>query len=113
MYDEVESKEYQYEVWRQNNEISWQVKTKKLQSVCGRNRKNRRYWIDLTESIKPDYVIDGNPAYTAINFPKRIKISKEYGNTVYDVVADFSTEGKDTVLKQFKKLILSDQNWPL
>ena len=55
-------------------------------------------------------MIDGNPAYTAINFPKRIKISKEYGNTVYDVVADFSTEGKDTVLKQFKKLILSDQN---
>lgn len=66
--------------------------------------------IDLTESIKPDYVIDGNPAYTAINFPKRIKFSEEYGNTVYDVVADFSTEGKDTVLKQFKKLILSDQN---
>ena len=32
------------------------------------------------------------------------------GNTVYDVVADFSTEGKDTVLKQFQKLILSDQN---
>ena len=66
--------------------------------------------IDLTESVKPDYVIDGNPAYTAINFPKRIKFSKEYGNTVYDVVADFSTEGKDTILKQFQKLILSDQN---
>ena len=66
--------------------------------------------IDLTESVKPDLVIDGNPAYTVINFPKKIKISKEYGNTVYDVVADFSAEGKDTILKQFQKLILSDQN---
>ena len=66
--------------------------------------------IDLTESVKPDYVIDDNPAYTAINFPKRIKFSKEYGNTAYDVTADFSSEGKDTVLKQFQKLILSDQN---
>lgn len=65
--------------------------------------------IDLTESVKPDLVIDGNPAYTVINFPKRIKFSKEYGNTVYDVIADFSTEGKDTILKQFQKLILSDQ----
>lgn len=66
--------------------------------------------IDLTESVKPDLVIDGNPAYTAINFPKRIIFSKEFGNTVYDVVADFSTEGKEPVLKQFQKLILSDQN---
>lgn len=66
--------------------------------------------IDLTESVKPDLVIDGNPAYTVVNFPKKIKISKEYGNTVYDVVADFSAEGKDTILKQFQKLILSDQN---
>lgn len=65
--------------------------------------------IDLTESVKPDLVIDGNPAYTVVNFPKKIKISKEYGNTVYDVIADFSDEGKDTILKQFQKLILSDQ----
>lgn len=66
--------------------------------------------IDLTESVNPDLVIDGNLAYTVINFPKRIKFSKEYGNTVYDVVANFSSEGKETVLKQFQKLILSDQN---
>ena len=66
--------------------------------------------IDLTECVKPDLVIYGNPAYTVVNFPKRIKISKEYGNTVYDVVADFSAEGKDTILKQIQKLILSDQN---
>lgn len=65
--------------------------------------------INLT-SVKPDLVIDGNPAYTVINFPKRIKLSKEYGNTVYDVVADFSEDSKESVLKQFQKLILSDQN---
>lgn len=66
--------------------------------------------IDLTESVKPDLVIDGNPAYTVVNFPKQITLSKEYGNTDYDIVAEFSPEGKDTVLKQFQKLILSDQN---
>ena len=66
--------------------------------------------IELTESVKPDLLIDGSPAYAVVNFPKRIKISKEYGNTVYDVVADFSTEGKDTKLKQLHKLTLSDQN---
>lgn len=78
--------------------------------VEGTGRIEDSETINLTESVNPDLVIDGNPAYTAINFPKRIKFSKEYGNTVYDVVADFSSEGKDTILKQFQKLILSDQN---
>lgn len=78
--------------------------------VEGTGRIEDNESIDFTESVKPDLVIDGNPAYSVVNFPKRIKFSKEYGNTVYDVVADFSTEGKDTILKQFQKLILSDQN---
>ena len=78
--------------------------------VEGTGRIEDNESIDFTESVKPDLVIDGNPAYSVVNFPKRIKFSKEYGNTVYDVVADFSTEGKEPVLKQFQKLILSDQN---
>lgn len=67
--------------------------------------------IDLAEDVAPDMMIDGQPTYLIGNsIPSRIKFSKEYGNTVYDIVADFSAEGKETVLKQFQKLILSDQN---
>lgn len=66
--------------------------------------------IDLAEEVVPDIVVDGQPGYKIGGNPYCINFSKEYGNTVYDVVADFSAEGKDTVLKQFQKLILSDQN---
>ncbi|WP_407383521.1 hypothetical protein [Ruminococcus sp.] len=67
--------------------------------------------IDLAEEVAPDMMIDGQPAYLiGGSIPSRIKFSKEYGNTVYDVVADFSSEGKDTILKQFQKLILSNRN---
>ena len=67
--------------------------------------------IDLTEEVMPDRVIDGQLAYMIGNsIPSRIKFSKEYGNTVYDVVADFSEEGKESILKQFKKIILSDKH---
>lgn len=64
--------------------------------------------INLAEEVAPDIVVDGQPGYKIGSNPYRIKFSKEKGNTVYDVVADFSSEGKDTVLKQFQKLILSD-----
>lgn len=67
--------------------------------------------IDLAEEVAPDMMIDGQPAYVIGNsIPSRIKFSKEYGNTVYDVVADFSADGKETVLNQFKKTILSDKH---
>ena len=67
--------------------------------------------IDLAQEVMPDRVIDGQPAYMIGNsIPSRIKFSKEYGNTVYDVVADFSAEGKETVLNQFKKIILPDKH---
>lgn len=66
--------------------------------------------IDLAEEVAPDIVVDGHPGYKIGGNLSHIKFSKEYGNTVYDVTADFSSEGKDTVLKQFQKLILSDQN---
>ena len=55
--------------------------------------------IDLAQEVMPDRVIDGQPAYMIGNsIPSRIKFSKEYGNTVYDVVADFSAEGKENMI---------------
>lgn len=66
--------------------------------------------IDLAEEVAPDIVIDGQPGYKIGSNPYRIKFSKEYRNTVYDVLTEFSEDGKESVLKQFQKLILSDQN---
>lgn len=67
--------------------------------------------IDLSEEVTPNMMINGQPAYTIGNSnPSRIKFSKEYSNTVYDVIADFSAEGKETILNQFKKIILSDKD---
>ena len=40
---------------------------------------------------------------------KRVKISKKIGKTVYDVTANFNLEGKETILQQFKDLILSTE----
>ncbi len=66
--------------------------------------------IDLAEKVAPDIVVDSQPGYKIGSNPYRIKFSKEKGNTMYDVVADFSEDGKESMLKQFQKLILSDQN---
>ena len=79
--------------------------------IEGSGRVDDSKSIDLAEEVMPDMMIDGQPAYAIGNsIPRRIKFSKEYGNTVYDVIADFSSEGKETVLNQFKKIILSDKD---
>ena len=41
---------------------------------------------------------------------ERGKVIAYHGYTVYDVSADFSLEGKETLLNQFKKLILSTKS---
>ena len=66
--------------------------------------------IDLAEEVVPYIVVDGQPGFKIGGNQYRIKFSVEKGNTVYDVLADFSEDGKESMLKQFQKLILSDQN---
>ena len=79
--------------------------------ISGTGRVDDSKPIDLSEEVAPDIVIDGQPGYNIeYSIPTRIKFSKEYGNVVYDVLADFSVEGKETVLNQFKKIILSDKD---
>lgn len=39
--------------------------------------------------------------------PKQVGFSKEICGTIYDVTANFDVNGKDSVLGQFKKLLLS------
>ena len=48
-------------------------------------------------------VIKNNAAEAA---PQQIAFSIEENNTVYDVRADFTLEGKESLLTQLKKLIL-------
>ncbi|MBO5495292.1 MAG: hypothetical protein J5964_06195 [Eubacterium sp.] len=43
---------------------------------------------------------------SAVEAPQQIAFSIEDKNTVYDVSADFSLEGKESLLTQLKKLIL-------
>ena len=76
--------------------------------IEGPGRVDNSKPIDLAEEVAPDIVVDGQPGYKICGNLGHIKFSIEKGNTVYDVVADFSTEGKETVLKKFQKLILSD-----
>ena len=41
--------------------------------------------------------------------PKKICFSKKIGGTIYDVTANFDIEGKETILQQFKALILAKE----
>ena len=41
--------------------------------------------------------------------PKKICFSKKIGGTIYDVTANFDVEGKETILQQFKALILAKE----
>lgn len=61
--------------------------------------------INLAESVAPTEY--GYPVNTV---PSIITFSIKDRNTVYDVSADFSLEGKETLLNQFKKLILSTKS---
>ena len=79
--------------------------------ITGPGRVDDSQSIDLAEEVAPDMIIDGQPGYKIEHtMPTQIKFSKEYGNVVYDVCTDFSAEGKESVLNQFKKIILSDKD---
>ena len=78
--------------------------------VYGGGRIKEELPIDLSEYVRPADADEGTGFYVC-TFPKRITVSKEIGNTVYDVTADFDTEGKQSLFQQFKELILnSSQN---
>lgn len=79
--------------------------------ITGPGRVDDSKPIDLAEEVAPDMIIDGQPGYKIEHtMPTQIKFSKEYGNVVYDVRADFSADGKESVLNQFKKIILSNKD---
>ncbi|MBQ3418237.1 MAG: hypothetical protein IJH32_10455 [Ruminococcus sp.] len=73
--------------------------------ITGTGRIDDKKPINLAESVAPTEY--GYPVNTV---PSLITFSVKDKNIVYDVSADFSIEGKETLLDQFKKLILSTKS---
>ena len=75
-------------------------------AIKGMGRVDDSRPIDLQE-----YAITNDKKATepvpVASIPRRISLSKKIGKTVYDVTANFNLDGKETILQQFKKLILS------
>ena len=62
--------------------------------------------IDLLEYVMPTSKGTPIPLTTV---PKKICFSKKIAGTIYDVTANFDLEGKETILQQFKVLILAKE----
>ena len=65
--------------------------------------------IDLQEYVIPVTQSIRKTPLPVIPIPQKICLSKKIGGTVYDVTAHFNIEGKETILQQFKALILAKE----
>ena len=61
-----------------------------------------KYFLALTEIPRPSHHTGKVSAWAQ-------EVGKKIGGTVYDVTAHFDIEGKETILQQFKDLILSTE----
>ena len=65
--------------------------------------------IDLQEYALPKSKDLKDTPIPVTTVPKKICFSKKIGGTIYDVTANFDIEGKETILQQFKALILAQE----
>ena len=65
--------------------------------------------IDLQEYALPKSKDIKDTPIPVTTVPKKICFSKKIGGTIYDVTANFDMEGKETILQQFKALILAKE----
>ena len=65
--------------------------------------------IDLQEYVIPKSKDLKDTPIPVTTVPKKICFSKKIGGTIYDVTANFDIEGKETILQQFKALILAKE----
>ena len=65
--------------------------------------------IDLKEYVIPKSKDLKDTPIPVTTVPKKICFSKKIGGTIYDVTANFDIEGKETILQQFKALILAKE----
>ena len=76
-------------------------------AIRGMGRVDETRPIDLQEYVIPKSKTLRATPLPIMPIPQKICISNKIGKTVYDVTANFSLEGKETILQQFKNLILS------
>ena len=65
--------------------------------------------IDLQEYVIPKSKDLKDTPIPVTTVPKKICFSKKSAGTIYDVTANFDLEGKETILQQFKALILAKE----
>jgi hypothetical protein len=76
--------------------------------VKGSGRVDETRPIDLLEYVTP-YDSTRKDSFQVQAIPMKMSFSMKVGNTIYDVSTCFDTEGKQTMLQQFKNLILSEK----
>lgn len=78
-------------------------------AIKGMGRVDNTRPIDLQEYVIPYSQSLRKTPLPVIPIPQKICLTKKIGGTVYDVTASFNIEGKESILQQFKNLILSTE----
>lgn len=76
-------------------------------AIRGMGRVDETRPIDLQEYVMPRSQAIQVIPLPIMPIPQKVCLSKKIGSTVYDVTANFDLDGKETILQQFKDLILS------
>ena len=82
---------------------------KEILVMKGMGRVDDTRPIDLQEYALPKSKDIKDTPIPVTTVPKKICFSKKIGGTIYDVTANFDIEGKETILQQFKALILAKE----
>lgn len=79
----------------------------KFYAIKGIGKVDDNRPIDLKEYVIPYSQSLRENLIPIISIPQKIFLSKKIGKTVYDITANFNIEGKESILQQFKNLIIS------
>ena len=91
------------------NTMIQKIKFNDCLAIKGIGRVDDTRPIDLQEYVIPYSQSLRKTPLPIIPIPQRLHLTKKIGGTVYDVTAHFNIEGKETILQQFKALILSTE----
>ena len=84
-----------------------------LADILGVSRQSISKWESdiayLQEYVMPTSKERKSTPIPLTTVPKKICFSKKIAGTIYDVTANFDLEGKETILQQFKALILAKE----
>ena len=89
------------------NDVMQKVNFRDVLAIKGLGSIDDSRPIDLQEYITPYSQEKRVIPLSVMPIPQKICLSKKIGNTVYDVTANFNMDGKETILQQFKTMILA------